>query len=54
MLSLGSGMPVTETFVSINSGVFLICKVKDLGIHKWRTALEEIAKRLTPDPQMKD
>ncbi|SMD42530.1 group II intron reverse transcriptase/maturase [Aquiflexum balticum DSM 16537] len=44
----GRGMLLPGTFVSIKSRTSILGKFRDLGIHKWRKPLREIAQRLNP------
>lgn len=44
----GRGMLLPGTFVSIKSRTSILGKFRDLGIHKWRKPLQEIAQRLNP------
>lgn len=44
----GRGMLLPGTFVSIKSRTSISGKFRELGIHKWRKPLQEIAHRLNP------
>jgi RNA-directed DNA polymerase len=44
----GKGMLLPGTFVSIKSRTSILGKFRELGIHKWRKPLQEIARRLNP------
>jgi RNA-directed DNA polymerase len=44
----GRGMLLPGTFVSIKSRTSILGKFRELGIHKWRKPLQEIARRLNP------
>ena len=44
----GKGMLLPGTFVSIKSRTSIMGKFRELGIHKWRKPIQDIAKRLNP------
>lgn len=44
----GRGMLLPGTFVSIKSKTSILGKFRELGIHKWRKPIQEIAQRLNP------
>ena len=44
----GRGMLLPGTFVSIKSRTSILGKFREMGIHKWRKPLEEVAQRLNP------
>lgn len=44
----GKGMLLPGTFVSIKSRTAIMGKFRELGIHKWRKPLQEVAQRLNP------
>jgi group II intron reverse transcriptase/maturase len=44
----GRGMLLPGTFVSIQSRASILGKFRNMGIHKWRRPLEEVARTLNP------